>query len=290
MNCIFIKKVADTTINNKLVEFDIVNIGNESYIHELKISDKMYNYLAKENEFKGKNSYKNKVVEILNKIVLKVKVNKFKKTLRNIILKNELIGFSLIFAKNIKTDVKNNILLTLNEFVMNEFSHFSTVKENVNKYIEEYKTKNSLNDVNLKLLIISKNVQNVDLDMLEKLNSTYKKTDICTLEKSNKLVLNKIKKINEEYGTCIEILSKSKKDLKEYNVYIFVDSCKSNYVKYKFSKKACFIDFTNNENDKFNEKYIKLEKEIKKGTYYSNKIKELYELYGKITVSMSIVE
>ena len=41
MNCIFIKKVADTTINKKSIKFGIERIGNESYILEVKISEKI---------------------------------------------------------------------------------------------------------------------------------------------------------------------------------------------------------------------------------------------------------
>ena len=131
--------------------------------------------------------------------------------------------------------------------------------------------------------------KNLDFELVEKLNSKYKEITIFSHNSVCKSFRNKIKRINDEYGSCIQVLDKKEKDFRKYNVCIFVDLGRTEYRTAKFSKKSCFIDFTNKENDKFNLKYIKLEKKIKEGVYYSNKIKELYEQYGKITVSNSII-
>lgn len=290
MNCIFIKKVADTTINKKNIKFSVERIGNENYILEIKISEKVCKNITRITNLGKQNSENDKKIsKLINKMLLNLRVKKFEKELRKIVLNNELIGYSLIFARNIKSNMKEYILSVLNEFGVKGYVCPNSMKENVYKYIEEYKDKNALKDVNLKLVVLAKDATNIDFSMIEKMNSIYKELDICVSDKVTKSVLNKVNKINEEYGTCIEILKKSQKDLKKYNICIFIDKPKSEYAKYKFDKKVCFIDFTNKENDKFNEEYIKLEKDIKKGKYYLNKIKELYELYGKITVSVSVM-
>ena len=290
MNCIFIKKVADTTINKKSIKFGIERIGNESYILEVKISEKICNDMTRvSNSNKYKAEKDNKISKLMDRMLLNLRLKKFEKEIRKIVLNNELIGYSLIFARNLKNNMKEYILSILNEFGIKEYICPNTMKENVYKYIEECKEKNALEDVNLKLVVLAKDATNIDFNMIERMNSLYKQLDICVSDKITKSFSNKIKKIDEEYGTCIEILKKTHKDLKKYNICIFIDNPKSEYVKYKFDKKACFIDFTNKENDKFNKEYIKLEKEIKKGNYYLNKIKELYNLYGKVTVSVSIM-
>jgi len=293
MNAIFIKEVSDTILNGKLLKFNFSNISDEEYILELNIGSRIIKNITKDC------NKKNKLVideprkfKWINNIILKITLNRFKKTIERIIKRNELVGYSVIYSNELKKNkrVKQYLDNILNKYSINEYLNLSTVKENVNKYIDEHLTNNGLKEENINLAFLVKDVENLDLELIEEFISKYREVNIFTINKVNKSFQNKIKKINDEYGSCIQVMDRTEKDLKRYNVNIFVDNSRAEYSKYKFNRKACFIDFTNKENDKFNKKYIKLEQKIREGFYYSNKVKEMYELYGKITVSNAIVD
>lgn len=293
MNAIFIKEVSDTVLNGRLLKFNFSNISDDEYILELNIGNKMIKNITKECSKSSKSVIDEPArLKWINNIILKITVSKFKKNIERIIKRNELIGYSVIYSNDLKKNkrVKQYLDDILNKYSINEYLNLSTVKENVNKYIDEHLTNNRLREENIKLAFLVKDVEKLDLELIENLISKYKEVNIFTIGKVNKSFQNKIKKINDEYGSCIQIIGKAEKDLKKYNVNIFVDDGRTEYSKYKFNRKACFIDFTNKENDKFNKKYIKLEQKIKDGIYYSNKVKELYELYGKITVANAIID
>jgi len=186
--------------------------------------------------------------------------------------------------------VKAYIEQVLNNFSINEYLCLNSIKQNYLKYIEEFILNNSLKKENINIVILAESSENISFDIIDTLNSQYKDLSIFCLEKITKGFQNRIKKINDDVGSCIQILNRNNKDFKRYNVCIFLDKTRTEYFKYKFNKKSCCIDFTNKENDKFNTKYLKLEEGIKQNKYYSGKIKELYELYGRITVSNAIID
>lgn len=290
MNTIFIKEVPETVLKGKLLKLNYTNIGSNNYIIEINISNKAITSINR-NIIKLKPSVIKNVEKgsIIDNIFTKWKANKFRHAWTKIINKNKLQGYLAIYSNDLNKEVKEYLKSFLERFSINEYVNTSTVSKNTHKYIDEFAAKNNLNEENIKPLFIVSNLDNISLDLIEYLNSKYKEVDIFTISKANKRFINEIKKINDEYGSCVGILNKTNKDFRKYNVCIFVDEPRTKYIKYKFNKKTCFIDFTNKENDKFNETYIKLEKGIKNGIYFYDKIKELYELYGKITTANAII-
>lgn len=287
MNFVFIKEVADTTIDRKDIKFNINNIGNEEYILEIKISNKISSEILRYNNLNKENI--NKKESFVTKVFRRYYIKSFIKNLNKIITVNSLSNSFAIFSNNINVEVRKYLKDILNEFNINEYLCENTMQSNLWKYIEEYKEKNSFSDCDIIPAVLIENAKNLNFDMLEDMNLKYKEMSIFVRGRLEKSFINKINDINEEYGSCIEIIKKMPKDLKRFNVYIFVDKSKLEYIKYKFNKKACYIDFTNKENDRYNEKYLKLKKDVKNGKYYINKIKEMYELYGKVTVSSVLV-
>lgn len=292
MNAIFLKEVSDSILNGKIAKLNYINISDEEHIMEINISSKFIkNIIKKENDINSKSRNKLKKSSWIDTLKDRFVINKFEKILYKIVNKNGIIGYSVIYSNKIKKnkDIKKFLEDSLNKFSINEYINTSMVEKNLYKYIDEYVAKNSLNQNQIKPLIITKDTLNLNFDIVTEMNNKYKDIDLLLIENSSNNIIDKINRINDEYGSCINLLHRSHKDLRKYNVYIFVDKAKSEYVKYKFNKKACFIDFTNKENDRFNTQYITLEKELKNNKYHASKIKELFELYGKVTVANAVI-
>jgi len=293
MNAIFIKEVQDSALKGRLVKLIYSDIGNEDYVIEINISNKVINYIN-ENIVNLKETVikQPKKSSLFNSLYTKYLLSKFKHELKKIIEKNNLIGYSSIYSNSLKKNknAKEYIEGLFNQFSINEYVIISTVKNNVDKYIHEYILRSNLKLQDICPLIIVKNTENLSYSFIEDLNNKYKNISIYVPEKPCKLFLNKINTINDEFGSCINILNRSEKDFRKYNTCIFIDKPRTEYSRYKFNKTSCFIDFTNKENDKFNDKYIKLEKDLKNNLYNIAKIKELYEAYGKVTVSNAIID
>ncbi len=295
MNTIFIKEVSNTVMNGKNVKLDVSKVGNENYILEMSLNISKINDISKYiNGIKKENVIHNKptLISTISNFKNKHNINKLKKNMEKLIKNNNLIGYSVVFSNTLKKkkDIKDYIKEILQQFSINEYLFFSTVENNLDKYIEEYKLNNNLKNEDITPAILANDVNNINLNIIKDLNNKYKELVIFSLDKVGKKFQNKIKEINDEYGSCIQILNRSTKDFKRYNICIFIDKSRIEYSKFRFSKNTCFVDFTNKENDKFNEKYLKLEKGMQDQIYYISKIKELYELYGKITVSNAIID
>lgn len=294
MNTIFVKEVTSSVMGKNIVKLDLNSVGDNTYVLELNINSKkladIASYIQKtetSNVINNNSNILNKLDWFRKRFVLK----KFDKDIKRIIKKNELVGYSVIFSNELKKkNVKKYIEKLLNNFSINEYLCLNSIESNYSKYIEEYISNISVKKEDIKPIIIAESADNVNFDIIDTLNSEYKELNIFCTDKIGKGFQNKIKKINEDVGSCIQILNRNNKDFRKYNVYMFLDKSRTAYLKYKFNKKSCYIDFTNKENDKFNAKYLKLEEGIKNNKYYSNKIKELYELYGKITVSNAIID
>lgn len=294
MNAIFVKEVTSSVIGKNIVKFDTTSIGEGNYILELNINNKkladIEDCIQRTENFdviNKKASIVNKIEGLKKQLVLK----KFNSDIKKIIKKNELVGFSVIFSNDLKKKrVKRYIEEVLNNFSINEYLCLNSMEKNYIKYIDEYILNNNLKKEDINPIIIAESADSVSLDIIESLNNEYKELSIFCIDKIGKGFQNKVKKINDDVGSCIQILNRNNKDFRRYNIYIFLDRSRTEYLKYKFNRKSCYIDFTNKENDKYNEKYLKLENDIKNSRYYGNKIKELYDLYGKITVSNVIID
>lgn len=294
MNTLFIKEVTSSVMGKKLVKLNTNYVAENEYIYEININNKkladISSYLESQKQVTAINNPKS-ISNIIRDIKMRIVLNKFKSDVKKIIKDNDFIGYSVIFSNELKKKmIKEYIESFLNNFSINEYLCLNTIKQNYMKYIEEYILNNNLKREKINILLVCDVTDSISIDMIESLNDEFKELSIFSKNKASKGFQNKIKKINDDTGSCIQILDKSTKDFRKYNVCIFLDKSKTEYLKQKFNKKSLDIDFTNKENDKFNKKYLKLQEGIKLNKYYSNKIKELYELYGKITTSSVIID
>lgn len=294
MNTIFVKEVTSSVMKKNIVKLDLNHVGNDTHIIELNINSKKLaaiSSIISDKEVTCVINKSNGIIYKLNELRKKIVQIKFNNEIKKIITKNELNGYSVIFSNELrKKNVKKYIEELLNNFSINEYLCLNSIEQNYLKYINEYILNNNIKKEKIDIVLIAESADSINLDIVETLNSEYKDINIFCLDKIGRGFQNKIKNINDDVGSCIQILNKNNKDFRKHNVCIFIDKPRTTYSNYKFNKKSCYIDFTNKENDKFNKKYLKLQDGIKKNKYYGNKIRELYELYGKITVSNAIID
>ncbi len=157
---------------------------------------------------------------------------------------------------------------------------------NIFKYIDEYLEENkNLKKHGLKMLLVANTNKNLNFKLLENLINEYKSVNIYLNEKPSAYTLKKIKGINKNEGTTIEIVKKERKVVAEYNVVYFIDDAKGNYPRLRIDKNALIIDVDNIYNDKFNSSIIFMKDYMINNKYKSNidtliKEYELLELSG----------
>lgn len=211
--------------------------------------------------------------ELLNKFANN-KANKLLKKVFEINLKTKLKNIetlNLVFSKNL--DKKENeiskryilkILSSINNLNLKEIVISNKMNINDIKYINEYIKKEKINPNKFKILVALDNIDDYsDKKMIEYI-SNFKYVDILKMSGIDKVrykkLNEKIEKINDEYGTTIEITQK--RNIQEYNVYLVYskvnkDEFKSHYILRKKSKVFCMND---EEQDVLNENLKAYEK------------------------------
>lgn len=160
-------------------------------------------------------------------------------------------------------------------------SYTGCVKENFEKYLSEALVKLKLEKKNTRLLMVYSALENLDLEVLEKLICEYKTVDILASDIKSSEIKKKIDKINEEYGSSICVKSKITKQeikTKPYDICMYME--KSDFKLTNAHK----IYLWDNDSDKF-DKYAILANELGvlnkvKGDYFSYMTKN----YGRLNI------
>ena len=294
MCAIFFKEVASSVVCNKLLKLNKKYIGKEEYILEIDINSSKLKKVSRalKNNLTSKDIVKKLTLkDRLNRLREEIVLNKFKHALRTVIKRNNLCNYLSVFSIDLK---KKKVASYVNEILedlgIKEYTYENTMELNFEKYIEEYMKKNNLEPQKIVPVILVNDINKLNFNIIERLNNKYKELGIFCMGKMTKDFQKRIKNINDETGSCVQILDNKIRDFKLYNVCILIDVSRESVFKYKFNKKTCYIDFVNKENDKYNENYLKLEEYIEKGKYDVASIKELYSEYGKVTLSNVIMD
>lgn len=187
------------------------------------------------------------------------KVNGLMKKIFEIILKSKVKNIetlNLVFSKNL--DKKKNeiskryilkVLSSINNLSLKEIVITNTMNINDIRYINDYIKSEKINPNKFKILVALDNIDDYsDKKMIEYI-SNFKYVDILKMSGIDKIrykkLNEKIDKINDEYGTTIEITQK--RNIQEYNVYLVYskvdkDEFKSHYILRKKSKVFCMDD------------------------------------------------
>ena len=196
---------------------------------------------------------------------------KLKKYFKNIDCLNIIFSKELEIKKYEK--YKNYILAIIGEICDIDINYIEP-KNNMlihdMKYISEYLIKNNISIDKANLLVLLGYINSIVEEKIVEYITNYKFLDIfvedCISDFEYSKIKNFIEKINNEYGTTIDIVKGN--DLKDYNVCIsFLDKSKFEIIsKYVFSRNFKYIDINNEEFDYLDKNvatYIKYENEIK---------------------------
>ena len=178
-----------------------------------------------------------------------------------------------------------------NKYLTNKAQHLLGYKlastneldANIFKYVDEYLGENdTLKKHELKVLVVENSNKNLNITLLENLIKEYKSVNVYLKDKPSSYIVKRIKQINKNEGTTIDILKKERKVFKEYNVIYFVDDVKENYPRFRLDKNSLVIDISLSEVDKFNSNIIFLNEYIIKEQIYKENIDKFLKEYNNL--------
>ena len=221
----------------------------------------------------------------LNKLRYNSRNRKFAKLIKKS-LQNNKYKWSYILSDKFDTDERNFLKIKLQELLGFEYQIQTEMEKNIHKYIEDYIAINNKKIQELKILLIFKDLKNINFSFVKSLINNYKFVNIYLFNKPNTYVLNQIKKINNTFGSAIEIVKNDKKSLKEYDVVFFVDSNRSDFSKLRFNKNILVFDKTSSLEDKYNSNILYLNEYIKNNSI--DLLEKLIKNYGKLKTAIAI--
>lgn len=187
------------------------------------------------------------------------RVLKYKKVEKNI---------NVVLSRNISENTK------LKESLIKLFGSLDTsyncveVENNLKsidmQYISRYILENKIDVNKFKILLVLDKLKDFDLDKLREYITNYKFVDILKTVSVTKSEYNRLSKvvdkINDEYGSSIEIIQK--RNIQNYDYYILYSSnikekFKSHYV---LNKNAYILDITDVDDDILSKEYKSYEK------------------------------
>lgn len=264
----------------KFILFNINNT-NKTQINKIKLDDKHYLNevsLSKENLDKIYKQEKSFLKIVRNKWLEKDIEKKIIKSLEAYdkkwyyIISKEILDASYI--KNKSAELLGYKLECNNE-----------LDNNLLKYIDEYTNKNSLKKHELKVLLVVSTNNRMNFDLLNSLINKCKSVNIYLKEKPSPYTLKKIKQINKNKGTVIEILKKERKVFSEYNVVYFMDDLSSNYPRFRLNKEALVLDVDMCKKDKFNSSIIFMNKYLTEEGAFKENIDKLLKEYSELEIA-----
>ena len=108
----------------------------------------------------------------------------------------------------------------------------------------------------------------------------YKSVNIYLREQPSSYILKRIKQINKNEGTTIEILKKERKSFGEYDIIYFVDDFRENYPRFRLNKDSKVLDLQESKQDKYNSNIVYLNEFMNKQHVNVKNIQELKEKYN----------
>ena len=294
MKYIFIRESYKKFGNSK-IKFVTNTINENTFIDELLLDAKWLEriLLKKAKSLNNLNKYYYKFVDKIKIKLLKTRLYRMLKK-HNYLLKNEdaddnIIKYVLSSEIRVNSQKKNLLDKILQELELQSYATISEYQDNIDRYIESHMNKTKRLPSDIKILIFVNDINRFEFEKIHKLVNKYKKVDFNTCVETRKSTSQKLDRINKEEGTTSCIISLNNKNIKEYNVCVFIDVDRTKYAKYKFGKNTTYIDTSFVEADIYNSYYLKLQECIKKEIVDEKNIKNLFAMYGKITVSTIII-
>lgn len=242
-----------------------------SYINEVSFSKDILESMVKDQKgFMTKIKYKLKD-KFIEKVILNALGNHDKK-------------WHYILSKNMP---ENKYLCNKAESLLGyKVTYAHEMDNNIFKYIDEYLiVNNSLKKHELKVLLVVTSNKDLNFTLLNNLIREYKCVNIYLNEKPSSYILKRIKEINKEEGTTIEIVKKERKAFTEYNVIYFADDKKANYPRFRFNKNALVMDIELAYEDKFNSNITFINEYISRKDVLSENVVNLMNTYNGLQLA-----
>lgn len=124
----------------------------------------------------------------------------------------QILDLVIKFDKNVNTTIeKFKIIEKKNNMHINDV-----------KYIDDYISEKNIDIAKLKILVLIGNIEDLNITQIEKYIQNYKFVDIILLNSVSKHLVNKVNniitKLNNDYGTTIEVIQK--RNLTSYSIYL----------------------------------------------------------------------
>ena len=231
---------------------------------------------------------------IFKRYINTCKINKFEKGLLKAI--KELYNNEenvYLFSKKLllETEITRYIRDMFAKEKIKEYRYKGEYEKNIQQHIKEYcKNKISKPIINSKVLMIYKDLDNIQQETLQNMIDNHKTVNILAMEDVSNYQVKKIKKINEINGTTISIINKNKKAFKEYDIALFVDATYEETKRYRFAKEALKIYLLDIEKDNLDTNYLYTKDLIDKSKVLESIVEKLEETYGQNTVASIIAK
>ncbi len=269
----------------KFILFDVQDV-NKANVSKIALNA---NYYVNELTFSKRvlDTMNNEPKNILEKIKYKV----YDKKIERIIL-NALENYNKKWYYILSKDMVVN-----NKYLTNKFEQLLGYKlpianemaSNIYKHIDEYVNKNKQMKLHeLKVLLVVTNSKNLNITLLSNLIKEYKDVNIYLKERPSEYILKRIRQINQNEGTTIEILKKERKSFVEYDVIYFVDDFRENYPRFRLNKNVKIIDLEEIKRDKYNSNIIYLNEFINKQDVNIENIQNLRTKYNYLELAQMV--
>lgn len=275
----------------KFLLINLSDISKDYELNEYKIGDahSLYEFVFNKEKIIKIASSKNNFITNIKK---KLYISKINKAIYKVLdmNKHSLEKWNYVVSCDILNDVAvyKEVSSILNNLCGIKCILSSEMEENLPKYVLEHAKNEKVSEHEIKLLLVYKNIKDINYSYIEKLIKIYKKVNIYLKEKPTDYILNKIAMINKDNGSFIEIIKYNKKAFMEYNVIYFVQDLRINYPRLRLDKRALVIDNDVAECDKFNSNLTFLKQLKTKTNIDINMIEKLNKQYGELDIAYAV--
>lgn len=171
-----------------------------------------------------------------------------------------------------------------------EYNYKGEYINNIPAHIKRFTEKVQKPVINTKVIMIYKDLDNIDMNVLQNLINNHKFVNILALDDVSKYQIKKVRKFNDNNGTTVSIINKNKKAFKEYDVALFMD-CVGNEVKrLRFDVKALKLYVMDVEKDDLDKNNIYMQTLLKENKLLETIVEKLQSIYGQNTVASIITK
>ena len=280
MNNIFISICDEKQVSSFKIVKDILNSKNTCNIH-VKFN---INFIKK-------NIDKERFVFLIYFLVKKIQHMIRKYAYAN---SDKKIKFNILYSKKIEEDKKikqylEYILSLVKNIELAQINIKNEMLEHDEKYIVKYISDVKKDKSKLKILLVLDNINDFNYDKIIEYISEYKfkkKKKTNNISKTDyKKLSNRVDKINNEYGTTIDIIQQ--RNITDYHIYLMYSNINKKDFTSHFilNKDGIYVDMLDVDSDIYNENYQKYKKYKDDIKIFCNRMNIKTEEFSKLKLA-----